>query len=202
MGYPRRICSSALAPVLFCLVTLVSHPLVFAQSLDSERINRIRKQIDPVPDSSLADELDPLRDDISAAVMALTQRLDALERDNADLKAKVKSLEARVKSSPVSVQETPDAASQSEPVAQKPGGGNIRSGDMLTMLVDECVTGCTISELKTLRFVVKQAKPGSVITIAPGIYQQYKSLALEGVEGDEQSAPITIRAERLGDVRI
>ncbi len=202
MKYRQKFVRAVWISGFFCLTLVTLQPAVLAQSLDSESIDRIRKRINPAPEDSVAGEPDPLREDVSAAIVALTQRLDALERDNADLKAKVKSLEARLSASPSLPSNDPIQRQESQPQPPGSSGRQIRSGERLRMLVDECVTGCTISDLEKLRFVTVYAKPGSVITIAPGVYKGYKSLTLNGVQGDDKSAPVTLRAERLGTVKV
>lgn len=81
-------------------------------------------------------------------------------------------------------------------------GAPARTGKRLPMLVAECASGCTVSDANDLNFVSRYAKPGSVITIAPGVYPLAKGIRLQGEGTGKDQKPITLRAERLGLVQI
>lgn len=77
----------------------------------------------------------------------------------------------------------------------------LRSGDRLRLVVESCLNGCTISSREQLGFVLEHAKPGSVITLAPGVYKVGKALTLRGTATAQDTKHITFRAEKLGAVR-
>lgn len=167
MGNLGRICRSALAPVLVCLVTLVSHTLVFALSLDSER------------------------NDHSTVVMASTQRLDDLERDNTDLKPEVKSLDAQTSALPQVIPDSsnriqkslpqtrqqlgqytraiaPGINKQDKSLAQEGSGGSKKSvPNALKNSVTMCAQSCDAASLQS---AYDMTADGGTITIKPGEY--------------------------------
>lgn len=84
--------------VSFCAAFILLagfHATALAQAVDAERASRIRQQIRQPAEGSRFEESALLRDDMRAAIASLLTRLDSLESEIIDLKARIKAVEMR-----------------------------------------------------------------------------------------------------------
>lgn len=161
---------------LFCalIVSLSFMPSDAAAAMDPERIKLIREQL-------------------SGSGVAPTETLEA-PVNNAEEKSPPANPIA-----PPAPPKNPVTESDKIKLSEK---RPLRTGDRMKLIVESCLYGCTISNRESLSYALKFAKPGSSITLAPGVYKIGKAIKLEGVGTAQDTKPITFRAEKLGAVRI
>lgn len=90
-----KIRSMEVIPCIAFILLAGFNSAALAQAAEADRANRIRQQIRQPAKGSGFEESALLRDDMSAAIASLLARLDSLESDIIDLKARLKAMEMR-----------------------------------------------------------------------------------------------------------
>lgn len=154
-----------------------------AQTTDAQRAQNIRNQLlTHQSKQATAQDIDAVRNDVKNAMDALVLRVDTLEKDIADLKAKIRVLEART---------APAGGVISGPASTAaPRGGPSPSAQLAgtKMQVSACASGCDASKFSDAIALLKE---GGTLTIHPGDYYDCiairKSMKLVGLIGPDGS---------------
>ena len=183
---------------------LVSLEGTRAQELDAKTVKSIREQLSAKPDGQSVGDAN------GADNSALTEKdKDPLVRME-QLENRVRKLENRMNLLEQNPVKNGGSAGITESV-NKPGRLDasksenkkpMRAKERLNALAESCLAGCTIDDISKVNQISQSLMPGSTITLAPGVYKIGKSIQLLGVGSDTDTKPLTLRAEKLGTVRI
>lgn len=150
-----------------------------AQTTDEQRAQRIRNELlMPQARSATVKDVDTVRSDVKKAFEALLLRVNTLEKDMVDLKAKIRVLETRT---------APAGGTASVPLSR----GRQSASERLAgtkMQVSACASGCDASKFSN---AVALLQEGGTLTIHPGDYfdciEIRKSMTVVGAIGPDGS---------------
>lgn len=150
--------------VLSCvwLAQLLGNISCFAQTMDPDRVTRIREQMG-AKNTRMVNEAEfiSLRGDINKTMEAIASRIVTLETEMVDIKARIRVLEARTIPEKTT---NSDAVSSSAP---PPAAAAAPASRELKMNVSLCAGGCDAVKFDQAVALIAE---GGTLTIEPGIY--------------------------------
>lgn len=189
------------------LLSLVSLALFLAgaaraQTSGADRVKALQNQMSDTPVAQPPTDAAVPK---AAADASQIERIRVLEDRINKLESRVQKIEggggvttlAKPNAAPGGPISAPRGGASGNPVKNR----RERDADQLKAITEQCLAGCTVGSMKELEPILGAALPGSIITIAPGVYRvPGNGLKLEGAENAAAAKPITLRAERLGSV--